>query len=217
MDRLTADGLDAESMASVFMTVDGRQQDTTAAIDASDAGLGAKSSVDVIDGYDPVFVDFPFVDPEADFDDHLQRVRDIEPRVAVAPDIEKGRTLSEVVEKADILLEYSDSVIVVPKSVPPSEVPRRFRVGVPLADYGSGAPWSIWRYRDCGPVHLLGGGPARQLEVGRHVKVASVDTATLGKTCRFGYWDGSSQDAPDEWDYRRRLRESLDNYAAVWA
>lgn len=203
-------------MAGVYMTVEGRATDTTEAIAESDARLGAKSSVDVLDGYTPRFIDFPFTDPDASFADHLQRVRSLEPEVAVAPDIEGDRTLGDVVRKADRLLQYSESVIVVPKTVEPSAVPGRFRVGVPLADYGSGAQWPIWRYRGCGPVHLLGGGPSRQLEVRKHVRVASVDTATLGKACRFGYWDGKSRDAPDEWDYKRRLRESLDNYAAVW-
>jgi hypothetical protein len=186
MDRLTADGLDAESMASVFMTVDGRQQDTTAAIDASDAGLGAKSSVDVIDGYDPVFVDFPFVDPEADFDDHLQRVRDIEPRVAVAPDIEKGRTLSEVVEKADILLEYSDSVIVVPKSVPPR--PRSTTRSRPARQGGVGGYGDA---RENLPVRILGWIESRRpRRVGLSPPVTGVVgqlRGGVGMTARYAY------------------------------
>lgn len=204
-------------MAAVYMTVEGRSEDTTAAIVNSRARLGVESTNDWIRDHTPRFVDFPFTDPDATFADHLEVVRETDPEVAVAPDVEKGRTLAEVVDKADRLLQYSQSVIVVPKSVHPSEVPDRFRVGVPLADYGSGAPWSVWDYRGCGPVHLLGGGPNRQLTAGDHLIVASVDTASLGKACRFGLWDGTSQDAPDGWDFRQRLRVSLDNYADVWA
>lgn len=199
------------------MTVQGRSRDTTRAIASSRARLGVESSNDWIHGYGPRFIDFPFTDPDATFADHLEVVKRTCPECTVAPDIEKGRTLSAVVEQADILLQYSDSVIVVPKSVHPSRIPDRFRVGVPLADFGTGAPWTTWDYRDCGSVHLLGGGPARQLEVGQHLPVASVDTAALGKLSRFGYWNGGTCDAPGDWDYRRRLETSLDNYADAWA
>jgi hypothetical protein len=198
------------------MTVVGRNTDTTHAIAASDARLGVESSNDWLDGFDIHFLDFPFTDPDATVGDHIAVAADVQPEVAVAPDIEKGRTLSEVVEVADRLAQYAQEVIVVPKTVHPSEVPDRFRVGVPAANYGSNARWSVWDYRECGPVHILGGSPNRQCDIGDHLHVASVDTATLGKVSRFGYWDGKTVDAPDEWDYRRRLRESLDNYAEVW-
>jgi hypothetical protein len=176
-----------------------------------------ESSKDWIDGYGPQFVDFPFTDPDATFEDHLAVVRETCPTLTVAPDIEKGRTLSDVVNKADRLAQYARDIIVVPKSVHPSEVPDRFRVGVPLADFGSGAPWGAWDYRDCESLHLLGGGPARQFKAARSLRnIDSLDTATLGKAARFGVWDGTTVDAPDGWDYRRRLRQSLDNYAAAW-
>lgn len=199
------------------MTVQGRSRDTTAAIAASKARLGVESSNDWLDGYTPQFVDFPFTDPDATFADHLDTVREVEPRLTVAPDIEGDRTLDGVVNKADRLAQYADSIIVVPKSVHPSAVPDRFRVGVPLADFGSGAPWSAWDYRDCQSLHLLGGGTERQQKAAACLDgVDSLDTATLGQRARFGYWNETSKDAPDEWDYERRLRESLDNYAAVW-
>jgi len=147
----------------------------------------------------------------------LAAVRQLQPRLTVAPDIEKGRSLQEVTAMADQLQEHADAVVVVPKDVHPTDVPDRFRVGMTLApNFGSTAPWSVWDYRDTGLVHLLGGGPARQLVAKNHLPVTSLDTAALGKQARFGYWDGVSKDAPDDWDYRRRLAESLRNYAAVW-
>jgi hypothetical protein len=205
-------------MARVYMTVTGRSQDTTDAIVQSGAYLGVESSNDWVAGYTPQFIDFPFTDPDATFGAHLDTVRSVAPRLAIAPDIEAGRDPAAVYEQADRLRQYADAVVVVPKTVHPSEVPDRFRVGVPLADYGSGAPWTVIDYADCSSAHLLGGGPSRQLRVRDHLptRIASVDTATLGKRCRFGYWDGGPVDAPDEWDYRRRLREALDNYAAEW-
>lgn len=200
------------------MTVQGRSQDTTAAIADSDAQLGVESTNDWLDGYTPKFVDFPFTDPDADFSDHVAVVEQVQPEVAVAPDIEKGRTLASVTAKADTLLAHATNVIVVPKDVHPSQVPERFRVGVPLADYGTGAPWGAWDYRKCSSLHLLGGGPSRQLTAAQSLtNIESVDTASLGKQCRFGYWDDGGKDAPDEWDYKKRLKVSLNNYAEVWA
>lgn len=204
-------------MASVFMTVQGRSCDTTTAIADSKAKLGVESTKPWLDGHTPEFVDFPFTNPNATFQDHLNVVKQTEPELTVAPDIEKGRTLTSVVNKADKLLQHANTVVIVPKSVHPSKVPNRFRVGVPLANFGTGAPWGVWDYQNVGPVHLLGGGPARQLRTGAHLQVASVDTATLGKNARFGMWDEKSQDAPSGMDYRTRLQKSLDNYAEYWA
>lgn len=130
--------------------------------------------------------------------------------------MEKGRTLSDAVSVGDELLRYARNVVIVPKDCHPSDVPDRFRVGLTAADFGSNAPWTTWDYQDCGPVHILGGGAARQLKIGQHVPVASVDTSAMNLLCRFGYWDGGTCDAPDSWDYRRRLKESLDNYWAAW-
>lgn len=198
------------------MTVQGRSCDTTSAITESNAKLGVESSKPWLQDYTPEFVDFPFTDPNATFQDHLEIVKETKPKLSVAPDIEKGRTLANVIDKADQLLDYATNVVVVPKSVHPTKVPDRFRVGVPLANFGSGAPWAVWDYNNVGSVHLLGGGPTRQLRTGRHLRVASVDTATLGKRARFGYWDGKSLDAPEGMDYKTRLQESLNNYVDAW-
>jgi len=203
-------------MATVYMTVDGRQKDTSAAIDASAAVFGVESSKNWLADYTPEFVDFPFTDPEATFDEHLGVVKATRPTVTVAPDIERGREPATVYAQADRLADYADAVVIVPKAIHPAEVPERFRIGVTLADFGSTAPWGVWDYRGCGPVHLLGGGPARQLTTGEHLQVASLDTAALGKTARFGYWDGKTRDAPNAWDYRLRLEASLNNYAERW-
>lgn len=203
-------------MVSVYMTVEGRSQDTTLAIANSSALLGVESTKDWLDGFAPRFIDYPFTDPGATFEDHLAVVSQYSPDITVAPDVEKGTSLSEAVAAGDALLEYAETVIIVPKDCHPSDVPDRFRVGLTAADFGSNAPWSVWDYRDCGPVHILGGGPARQLCIGKHVPVASVDTSSLNLVCRFGMWDGGTVDAPDGWDYRRRLKVSLDNYAEVW-
>jgi len=198
------------------MTVEGRSVDTTHAIARSRCRFGAESTKDWIDGFVPQFLDFPFTDADATFADHLTRVADVHPVLTVAPDVERGRTLSDVVDMADRLAQYSRDIIIVPKDCHPSEVPDRFRVGVTAANFGTNAPWGVWDYAECGPVHILGAGPARQLCIGQHLRVASVDTSALNLIARFGYWDHGTVDAPDSWDYRRRLYESLNNYVAAW-
>jgi hypothetical protein len=200
------------------MTVDGNSRDTIEAIEATDARLGATSAVaHRIDG-DVRFLDFPFTDESATFQDHFDRVIEYRPTLTVAPDVEKGRQPEDVYHMAEDLNGYADAVVVVPKDVHPSEVPGQFRVGVTLANFGSSAPWSLWDYRDCGPVHLLGGPPSRQIEAAHYLDVASVDTSTLGMRCHFGTWDRESgaRDAPDGWDYSRRLEHALSEYAAAW-
>lgn len=201
------------------MTVQGRSKETTRAIAKSRARLGVESTNDWLPAYTPRFIDFPFTNPDATFDDHMSVVRNTNPEVAVAPDVERGRALEDVVAKADKLLAHADTVVVVPKSVHPSRVPDRFRVGVPLANFGSGAPFGVWDYTECDEVHLLGGPPGRQLTVADHIpsEVASVDTATLGQRCRFGMWDRGAVHAPDAWGYEKRLQKSLSNYATMWS
>ena len=201
-------------MTEVYTTTKGGR-DVTAAVDESAARLGVEATNNVPDGYAVEFVDYPFTDPDATIDDHIDRVKSERPRLTVAPDVEHDITLSDAVAIGDELLEHAETVIVVPKDCHPSDVPDRFRPAVATHQFGSGTPWGVWEYDR--PVHILGGSPNAQLRFGRYLDVASVDTSWFVTRCRFGMWDGVSIDeTPDEWDYRRRLRESLDNYAAAW-
>lgn len=201
-------------MTEVYTTTKGGT-DVTAAVDESAARLGVEATNNVPDGYAVDFVDYPFTNPRATIDDHIARVKAERPRLTVAPDVEKDVTLSDAVEIGDELLEYAETVIVVPKNCHPSEIPDRFRPAVATHQFGSGTPWGVWEYDR--PVHILGGSPNAQLRFGRYLDVASVDTSWFVTRCRFGMWDGVSIDeTPDGWDYRRRLRESLDNYVAAW-
>lgn len=205
-------------MTDVYMTTEGGK-DTTLAVRESPVSLGVRTGYEPHDDEGVHFLDFPFTDPDATFVDHLAECIRWEPEVAVAPDIEKGRELGDVIDKADMLAEYADTVVIVPKSIHPDRVPDRFRVGFPASDYGSGHPWSVWDFSGCDSVHILGGGYSRQLKYQDYLAVESVDTATLGKRCRFGTFHvrrGSVNDVPDGWDYRRRLRYALHHYHMAW-
>jgi len=169
-----------------------------------------KTNIDI----QPYFLDYPFTIEGANFDDHLKEVKRHRPKIAVSPDIEKGLSLKDAVAQADELLDYAENVILVPKTVKPEKIPSRFRVGLTLANFGTSAPWWIWDYLNCDSVHLLGGSPNRQISAINHgVNVDSLDTSTLSIICKYGIWkNGKTVDSPEDWDYAKRIQESLNNY-----
>jgi len=202
-------------MPDVIMTV-ASENDLATAVLESPAQVGYPSHKTKIN-IEPYFLDFPFTIDGANFDDHLKMVKKHKPKIAVSPDIEKGLALDDAISQADELLRYADDVILVPKSVRPELIPPRFRVGLTLANFGTSAPWWIWDYRDCESIHLLGGSPNRQIRAINHgVKVDSLDTSTLSIICKYGVWEnGVTVDSPDDWDYSKRVLESLKNYVGV--
>ena len=199
-------------------------EDTSAAVDETDVLLGFESSNSRPPAqYDIEFVDWPFTDDDPDFEAHIDVVKREGPKYAVAPDVE-DYDLSTVVDMADRLSQYvTEAVIVVPKTVHPSAIPERFRVGVPLANFGSNAPWGWDAYANCGDLHLLGGTPHEQLSFGQRVDgVASVDGASVFKAAQMGsiwaptrnkHWHetGSKQ-----MDYYERITTSLNNIIEAW-
>jgi GNAT superfamily N-acetyltransferase len=209
--------LDTSAFVDCYMTVNGGT-DTARAISRSAAFAGVEASNTwPLPDETPAFVDFPFTDPDAGFEEHAEAVKAAEPRLTVAPDVEHGRALSDVVEMADQLNRHADDVVIVPKECHPSEIPDRHRVGLTVGTFGSMSPWSVWEYRDCGGVHILGGTPNQQLAVRGLVEVASMDSFTLGQRAAYGMWDSGATDAPDGWDYYDRLTVSLDNYVRCWS
>ena len=194
--------------------------------------------------YSVEFCDFPFTDESATYEDHLETVRREQPKVAVAPDLDESRSPAEVYRKADELGQWASVVIVVPKSVHPSEVPDRYRVGVPLANFGedesdteeSGRFWECddrysgdtlkWSWTDfgeCNDLHLLGGSPSIQREFSKYVGgVSSVDGASVIKGASVGnVWGPTPR---RDWhptgkyqkSYYARIRMSVSNIIKSW-
>lgn len=197
------------------------------AIQQSAARLGFESSeTEPPERYSVQFVDYPFRDESATFADHLETVAKHEPAVAVAPDMGPDTEPSAVYEMGDELLEHADAVVVVPKreDTTPSAVPDRFRVGIPNADgFGDGTPWRLEDFRNAGPVHILGGSFSSQLEAGKHLEVASVDTSSAQRAAAswWTYWDPSNpgtvwpkaSDAPNVYHL---ITASLTNAVRAW-
>lgn len=135
------------------------------------------------------FVDWPFTRGSASFEDHLQVVKKEKPMYAVAPDVEGDVSVDQALEYADQLDSHAGVVIVVPKDAHPEEVGEDYRIGIPCQDRFGGVPWSIWEYRNCKQVHLLGGSPVRHQEFKNYVNIRSVDTASIVKAAyRGGSW-----------------------------
>lgn len=166
------------------------------------------------------FLDFPFTVDGATFEDHLDMTRRAQPRYAVAPDIEDDRDPDVVIDQADALLDHADVVIVVPKSVHPSFVPDRFRVGFTAQPkWGSSAPWTVFDYRDCPSIHVLGGSPRRHYPLADDygLNVRSVDTTSPLKSANFGdIWNGQQWEERGDLDYYERIEASYRNIIDAW-
>lgn len=161
------------------------------------------------------FIDWPFLEDEFEFEDHLNVVKQHSPKYAVAPDIHDSENYDLVISKADLLNRHAEIVIVVPKGVKPSRIPSRFRVGLPAQDRFGGVPWNVWQYRNCKSVHILGGSPARQNELSHYVNVHSVDTASPLKAAQFGdVWNGGWEEKGH--NYYDRVERSMGNLLKHW-
>ena len=207
---------------AVYTTAESGKE-TSRAIGDSAATLGFESSqTRPPEQYEVEFIDWGFnSDHPITFEEHLETVRREQPEVAVAPDIEDDRDPATVYEQADQLLNHAEHVVIVPKDIEPSEVPNRFRVGVPLANFGSDAPWSLSEFVGVGDVHLLGGSPTVQLAVVESdIEVASVDGAaainSLEQAAKVWTWEGEYIRCwvqVDEGTRYEKLRASLNNIA----
>nr|WP_170836902.1 DUF6610 family protein [Haloferax larsenii] len=189
------------------------------------------------DRFEVDFVDWPFSklkeqavpDVEGAWERHLKTVKSERPKYAVAPDDDENSLGWEwVIECADRLDEYATTVIVVPKMHHPTDVPSRFRVGLPCQErYGpSPHPWTA--YRNVREVHLLGGSPLKQIQARKYgVPVESADTTSPLTAAKWmDYFDGSGWSSlPEERsDYYecinrsyRNLRKALNPDRKIWS
>ncbi|ELZ47882.1 hypothetical protein C464_08170 [Halorubrum coriense DSM 10284] len=209
----------------VFATVNGGSE-ASEAVKRSDAQLGIESqNQHQIKSEGIEFVDYPFSKEDQSFDEHCETVAGIEPAVTVAPDIERGRDAQDVYEQARELSDFADEVIVVPKSIHPGDVPEQWRVGLPLASFGSDDEHQITDYHGCDSIHLLGGSPITQLRAIKilHDRVDSADGAAVFKGASMGDVFAPTQFGPhtrdrrcwfdtgDDVGYYERVEASLTN------
>jgi hypothetical protein len=179
------------------------------------------------------FVDWPFskLTDQADigevFDAHLKVVRSERPKYAVAPDIDERVPMTLALELAEELQQYAETVIVVPKTVLPTDVPSGFRIGMPCQERYGPTPWQWTQYRPCEEVHLLGGSPVKHHEILKYaVPVESIDTSVPVKSAKWGdFWNGRQwENSPlkESFVYEclkqsyRNMRYSMNPRRKVW-
>lgn len=155
-----------------------------------------------------------------DFARHLEAAQQTRPMLTVARDIEDKRDLSNIIDQAFRLLEFSDNVIVVPKDRSlerklHSAIPDLFLLGysVPTRYGGTTLPPEAFKR----PVHLLGGRPDVQRALAEKMPVVSIDTNRFTLDAAFGdYFDGHTFRPHPVGGYRRCLEESLKNMSKLW-
>ena len=155
------------------------------------------------------------------FERHLAAVAETRPRLTVARDIEQIGELDRVLREAELLKQYADSIVIVPKCsrmkhrvealIPPCyllgySVPTKYgHTDLPLTDFRR-------------PVHLLGGRPDYQRKLGNWLSVHSLDCNRFTLDAKFGdYFHGTGFRPHPEGGYDRCIRESLKNINKLWS
>ena len=154
------------------------------------------------------------------FRPHLNAVRATRPVMTVARDLVRMCDLNRVLDEAEELRQYAGLVIIVPKAIRLAEridlIPTKFVLGfsVPTKYGATRLPVAAFRNR---AVHLLGGRPDVQRELGNSLHVVSMDCNRFTLDAAFGdYFDGETFRPHPHGGYRRCLRESVRNINALW-
>ncbi|MBG53089.1 MAG: hypothetical protein CML99_11840 [Rhodobiaceae bacterium] len=156
-----------------------------------------------------------------DFERHLAAAKAYRPEVTVAQDVVDRAELSKILDQAERLSEYANTVIVVPKDLRLAEyltslIPSRYRLGysVPTRYGGTEIPISAFGQRE---IHLLGGRPDVQRDLANRLNVASLDTNRFTLDAGFGdYFDGEKFRPHPTGGYEVCLKASLENMNAIW-
>ena len=151
---------------------------------------------------------------------HLDAARSTRPMITVARDVERKCELPLILEQANTLLRYAESVVIVPKDPLMAEdmnetIPGHFLLGfsVKTRYAGTTIPPSAFRR----PVHLLGGRPDIQRRLGEVMSVVSIDCNRFTLDAAFGdYFDGETFRPHPKGGYELCITDSLTNINIIW-
>lgn len=159
-----------------------------------------------------------------DWDKHKELVQNHRPMLACVPDVTEKQMLKRILAMMCELEEFCDKVVVIPKLhklIP--KIPSRAIIGVSVPSKYAGFLPHLDELRGR-RIHMLGGSPKKQLEIGllykqRGIDVFSVDgngvclTAGLKK-----YWhEGDCNWRKDpRYDYYQLIEKSLINWRRSW-
>jgi len=205
-------------VVDVILTVNGGKK-ICKSIENTEALIGVESGNNLPQNFQPKFVDYPFTKEELGFEYHLKKVKEFEPKYAVAPDLENSDKIDLRLRQTEQLNQYADNVIFITKigQLHPRDVPNKFVVGFPnQPKFGSNGCWPSFAYRECDRIHILGGSPLTYPQV-RFLNVVSVDSASLVKAAAFGnYYEGNSWLEDGDLSYYERIEISLNNIYEYW-
>jgi hypothetical protein len=156
-----------------------------------------------------------------DLESHIRAAEKTRPHITIARDVENLESLSEILDEADALLAFSERVAIVPKDERfnghrlADLIPPRFMLAysVPSRYGGTKIPPELFD-RD---THLLGGSPARQLDLADKLQVYSLDCNRFTIDAKFGdRFDGTRFIAARHLGYRECLRQSVVAINDAW-
>lgn len=155
------------------------------------------------------------------FEAHLKAAQKTRPHITIARDVIQLSDLRVILEEADSLLEFCERVAIVPKDGHFNKcrladlIPPRFMLAysVPSRYGGTSVRPEIFD-RD---THLLGGSPARQLELAHKLPVYSLDCNRFTIDAKFGdCFDGARFVNARHLGYRECLRRSVVAINDAW-
>ena len=156
-----------------------------------------------------------------DYSRHLAAAREYRPFLTVARDIEAVSQLSEILDEAWQLAEFSENVVVVPKDPELAErldidIPVKFVLGYSVPTRYGGTAISPRFFRR--PTHLLGGRPDVQRRLAGLMPIVSFDCNRFTLDAGFGdYFDGAIFRPHPLGGYLRCLEDSVANITRLWS
>ena len=155
------------------------------------------------------------------FDKHIEAAKATRPEITVARDVLRIEELPEILDQAETLLKYSDSVILVPKDSKMANslfeiIPEKFMLGysVPTKYGGTLLPKSSFDGRR---IHLLGGRPDVQRALAEELNVVSLDCNRFTYDAKFGdYFDGTNFRPHPQGGYENCLKASFEKINELW-
>lgn len=148
------------------------------------------------------------------FEAHIRAAEKTRPHITIARDVIHLDDLTDILSEADRLLEFSERVAIVPKDERFNHqglsdlIPARFMLAYSVPSRYGGTAVSPEHFDR--ETHLLGGSPARQLELADKLKVYSLDCNRFTIDAKFGdRFDGTRFISARHLGYRECLTQSV--------
>lgn len=173
---------------------------------AIDAGFTYGAQLPNTVYFKPEFTDQNWKDPDLYI--YTASVAKYKPRMSTVLDWEFPEQLPTVLAWAETIAMFVETIIIIPKVIggigqlPKLINNRPVRLGYSVPTSFGGTQVPMWEFGNR-PVHLLGGSPKKQFELGHYLNVVSLDTnyhcKLATKYNRFFVPDGSARYAKNRW------------------